>query len=213
MCPRLGCVLLFSLFFAPAVSRPVFAQETLPDLFRGASKGQRIKLPAELLPSLKKQIPARCAEDANDTEIVKKFIWDVRAIDLNGRSQRAIAVQGAGCFSGANNSDLFIWRKNGAKYELILNDVMIAFGFLGSRTNGYRDIVTDHHMSAGVYFRTLFKFDGHEYQPSRCMVAARRCQEKESIKEHWLREWQITPMACDSTEYPVPPTCLKKKTR
>jgi len=187
-----------------AISMYVCAQQTLPDLFRNASKGKRVKLPGELVPILSKL--AACGDSSNGWDVP-----DVRAIDLNGDGVPEIAVEGGVCFSGANNSDFFVFQKKLEKYEMILEDSVIVFGFPWTRTNGYRDIVTDHHMSAGVYDRTVFKYDGHHYKEAQCTIAAKRCTYRRLGDERWLNNWQITPDKCDSLDTVIPPLCITQK--
>ena len=189
-----------------AAQQPVAAPSTpaaqgLPDLFRSASKGRLTKLPDALLPVLRKIAAQGCGD-------APWAIRDVRAIDLNGDGQPEIVVEGDRCFAGADNSNYFVFEKKGPKYKLLLDDSAAAFGVLPTRSQGYRDVVTDHHMAAQAYARTLYKFDGHEYAQSQCMVAAKRCFDPDPADLHDLKTWQITPAACDLGGEEFPPKCV-----
>src|SRR5690242_9291929 len=185
-----------------AKAATVSSRKKLPDLFQQATSGRRVPLPPALLPILKKIAAEGCGDD------IPWGVWDVRAMDLKGYGRPEIVVEGDRCFAGANNSDRFVFRKKQSKYELLLDDSAARLGFLPTRTNGYRDIVSDHHMSAFVYFRTLYKFDGREYTESQCMVAAKRCTYSGSGEERWLKDWQLTPAKCDWKNESFPPRCV-----
>jgi peroxiredoxin len=87
---------------------------------------------------------------------------------------RQLLVRGSGsCLCGAQNCGFWVYRKNGSKYELLLEGAgSIKVSAARTSANGYRDIVSQSHASAAETIIRTYRYDGSRYQLLNCVNRA-----------------------------------------
>ena len=127
-----------------------------------AAKGTRIRIPAVVLANVKAN-PDDCAESRAD----EPYKLDAFRVSLNSKGESAIVVWGrSSCYcSPTGNCDFWVFHKVKGKYEMLLQTEMVRnYGFLTTKTNGYRDFAAWSHDSAQRSPARLYRFDGEAYQ-------------------------------------------------
>ena len=95
----------------------------------------------------------------------------VRSIQLTKGGTGQILVRGSGlCLCGAQNCGFWVYQREGAKYDLLLKGAG-ANRVRAARTSaqGYRDIVSQSHASAGETIVRTYRYDGSHYHLLRCV--------------------------------------------
>jgi hypothetical protein len=83
----------------------------------------------------------------------------------NDHDAELLVTSNNSCLNGANVAPFWIFRKQGARYELILKATGLVLDLLDTRTNHYRDIRLTS-LSANMEYISLYKFNGNSYAKS-----------------------------------------------
>ncbi len=131
---------------------------------REASKEVRSKLFQQVLAEypdvreciVKEEGGARAAEE-NAT---------VEEVDLNrdGIPEYEVSLSGP-CACGMVNCSIYLYRRRGAGYELILEDASgLGIELLKTSSNGFADLRIDARDTAATVSSTTYKYDGNQYR-------------------------------------------------
>ena len=93
----------------------------------------------------------------------------IAARDLNGDGIAEYEVELPGlCACGAQNCNIYLYRRNGASYESVLEGASgLGVEVLKTSTNGFLDLQISMHDSAATQYRTRYKFDGKQYREAQ----------------------------------------------
>ena len=119
----------------------------------------------------------------------------IEELDLNhdGVNEYQVEMSGA-CSCGMVNCSIYVYRKAGQGFELILDDAA-GFGveLLKTSSNGYRDLRVTARDTAATQGEVTYKFDGKQYREAKNMLvqvetgetkpASRRLQFKRGTSE------------------------------
>ncbi|HKS83079.1 MAG TPA: hypothetical protein VJR23_16365 [Candidatus Acidoferrales bacterium] len=119
----------------------------------------------------------------------------VKMIDVNGDGTPEVIAQGMKGCGVVGNCSLWVFRKVGNHYGLILSGYGQTFTIQTESTKGFKDIVVASHSSATDSALTLFRYDGSRYQAAGCYDANWAPLENGIV--HQLKEPRITSSACD----------------
>lgn len=99
-----------------------------------------------------------------------KIISIEKKIDLNGdRESEAIVTGQDGLVNGANNQGIWIVQRTGKRFQVILSESVESYEIKSGRTNGFRDVLTKHHMSAASTYDSTYRFSRGKYRESKCL--------------------------------------------
>lgn len=92
--------------------------------------------------------------------------------DLNRDGIKEYEVQLSGmCSCGAHNCTIYLYRRNGQGFELILESASgLGIELLKTTTNGHTDIQINAHNNAATESRTVYKFDGKRYREAGTVI-------------------------------------------
>ena len=139
----------------------------------GPSKDVRARLfkqimaeDAELRDCLKEQTDSSVTVPTEDEMTVEE-------IDLNRDGVKEYEVQLSGiCACGAHNCTIYLYRRSGQGFESILESASgLGIELLRTSTNGYQDIQINSHNNAATEGRTVYKFNGRQYQEAGSTIA------------------------------------------
>lgn len=96
----------------------------------------------------------------------------VEELDLNNDGVKEYEVEMSGpCACGMVNCSIYIYRKAGQGFELILDDAAgLGVELLRTSTNGYRDLLVTARDTAATQSQTTYKFDGKRYRDAKNML-------------------------------------------
>jgi hypothetical protein len=104
------------------------------------------------------------------------FVASSVRLRLN-RDSDLLVTSNNSCLNGANVAPFWIFRKQGARYELILKATGLVLDLLDTRTNHYRDIRLTS-LSANREYISLYKFNGNSYVKSSSVAKRPRSKKK-----------------------------------
>ena len=121
-------------------------------------------------------------------------LFCAQTVRLNGAGEPALFVYEAAvegnAFCSAQNCPVWVYRRAGSGYELLLEDVMVSeyesqyrnVVRLRTSTNGYRDIRFAQYGSAWKTDIRILKFDGRRYRArvcitKTCLKDGKRCRD------------------------------------
>lgn len=116
-------------------------------------------------------------------------------IDVNADGKKELAIKN-GC-APVGNCQLWLFKKRGNKYEIILKSLPAAvqtFKFKTTKTKDYFDLETKDHGDAWSGEIDIYKFNGKEYKLSRC--SRYNYSYLENGKLYELKKPRITPIKC-----------------
>lgn len=122
-------------------------------------------------------VPNKVFEELSKADFIKEClsrvhpeeILEAESIKLSKRASPQLLVKGRGCLCGASNCPVWIYRKGGSRYELILDgDSVVDVKPGTSATRGYRDLILFKHGSAFDTYIYHYKFDGRKYRVTDC---------------------------------------------
>ena len=160
-----------------SVSNP--APVSVPPVMQPSVVGNRISLSCD--DELLRQIATELLSDEDTAAHFMSYgietfncsdRFRVERVDFNHDGEPEIVVRGSGRYfcSPTGNCDFWIYRRTESGYEpLLLTGNVSQFYFYGTFSNGYRDIVTAMHGSAGDSDLSVYRFDGTQYRLVRCM--------------------------------------------
>jgi hypothetical protein len=94
-----------------------------------------------------------------------------------GQDSELLVTSNNSCLNGANVVPFWIFRKQGARYDLILKATGLVLDLLDTRTNHYRDIRLTS-LSANREYISLYKFNGNSYVKSSSVAKRPRSKKK-----------------------------------
>lgn len=120
--------------------------------------------------------------------------WEM---DLNNSGVPAVIIQGrTTCLcGGVGNCSFSIFQDVPPHKTLLYTDMVQEFHFKGTRTNGYRDLVTSTHGSAFDSELRVFRFDGTRYALKECYDQSYIWRDKQG-NPHTMRNPKTTPEPC-----------------
>ena len=102
---------------------------------------------------------------------------EIKPVDLNADGAKELLVRGKYDLCGATgNCNFWIFAKRGERYRKLLSSSDYFEGrelgdqIVRSKTNGYRDISVKGHITASDTSYQNYRFTGHNYVASRCVV-------------------------------------------
>jgi hypothetical protein len=93
------------------------------------------------------------------------------------RDSDLLVTSNNSCLNGANVAPFWIFRKQRARYDLILKATGLVLDLLDTRTNHYRDIRLTS-LSANREYISLYKFNGNSYAKSSSVAKRPRSKKK-----------------------------------
>lgn len=183
---------------------------------------------AKVPPDLAKQVLGRAfrwMETPADEqkEIIQKaenskegisVLFCAEAIQLNRTGKPDLFVYGAAvegnAFCTAQNCPVWVYRRTGGGYELLLEDVMVGeyepqyrnAVMLRTSTNGYRDIRIDQYDSVSKTDIRILKFDGRRYRARVCITET--CLKKGKRCKYTRHKCESYPDRTSRSEPPPP---------
>ena len=143
-----------------------------------ASAGQRRTAPKEVRSKLFMQLLAEdpefreCVEQEPNGSRAAEEITTVEEVDLNrdGVPEYEVGPTGA-CACGMVNCSIYLYRKTGDGYDLILEDASgMGLELLKTYSNGFFDLRIESRNNAATYSVSIYKFDGKKYRETSSRI-------------------------------------------
>ena len=176
---------------------------------RPAAKGTRVPVPKEIPKQVSAERPSYSDEPEDICNPKERAKMDAFRVVLNPRTDVKAIILRARNFcdcSPTGNCRFWIFVASGDNYRAILDTHMVQdFGFLKSRSEGYRDLVVWSHNSADRSGARLFQFDGKEYQ--EVCAWEEDYESKELPNGQWVSAGapKIVSSSCESLPSSNPP--------
>ena len=134
-----------------------------------AQRGARIAPPKSLLQILDKEDRDCVLTNGGLSKSVH-----TQSIRLATNGARTLLVRGSSsCLCGAQNCGFWVYRKKNRNYELLLKGTGSTKVNVGRNSSkDYRDVVSQSHASAIETIVRTYRFNGTEYQLTRCVSRA-----------------------------------------
>ena len=172
---------------------------TMSDLTNAQPKSQEVRvadLPEGLIATL--LTDAVCgstvrtpATNVDRARFVKENAVVQTVVDQQGRELGAIVRPIDLCNCGSANCRTLVYRKEGQNYIQLFADSFVSLKPMTLYTNGFPNLVGHFHDSAFEFDRTVFAWNGHNYEAVVCekwtqqenektfVVRKRQCQNEE----------------------------------
>jgi len=104
----------------------------------------------------------------HDLEILRKNLkCKLEDINGDGAEEYFLYIDHPDWCGAGTNCDYWVYQKRSTKYKLLLNDKQLRAK--RSKTNGYRDLVSETPMGVKApgkyrFYTTLYQYDGKHYQ-------------------------------------------------
>ncbi len=162
---------------------------------------RKAKIPKADRKAIATVIAAQLRPMLKDLEIeseagLEKTALDTRVkwIDLNNDGVREVIAQGMVNCSAVGNCPIWVFRKRGKGYQVLLEDEAQTFTIQKTSTGGYREIVTAVHGSATQAGLADYRFRDGRYQEAGCYSSEWAVLEGEMVRD--LKEPQIRAFPC-----------------
>lgn len=140
--------------------------------FRVRAQESTFKVPEGLVQQLIKDINRNDRNfrlSDHDLDVLRKNLkCELQDVNGDGVLEFFLYIDHPDWCGAGTNCDYWVYQRRLAKYRLLLNDKQLRAK--RTRTNGYRDLVSETPMGVlapGKYrfYNTLYKYDGKRYRP------------------------------------------------
>ena len=108
--------------------------------------------------------------DANRGGDCSDYIKIAQRIDLNNDGISEIFVEGKGTFGDVSTIPIWVMKKEGNRYKVLLREQGEKYYIKKVKTNGYRDLFFPSRRNISSTFLSTYKFQADGYHVAKCQV-------------------------------------------